>query len=184
MKKIVAIIVALVSTVFCFADDLTILKGSVSVFKGSVSSAVVRWDYSHSTIEGKEINEYLQERGEDWVRDYDSEIKRAEDTFLNRFNKKQKYIKASVGDDAEYEIVIKVKNFNYGVTALAVVVGFGAGDAHLYGNVEIYKKGQVEPIAVIYIDGVGGCGYGNEKRRINAYEELAESLASLIKKGK
>ena len=79
---------------------------------------------------------------------------------------------------------MKVKDFNYGITGLAVAVGFGAGDSHLYGTMEIYKKGQAEPIAVLDVDGVPGAGFGNEIRRVEAYRELAENLAKLIKKAK
>ncbi|MBQ1695766.1 MAG: hypothetical protein II076_07470, partial [Bacteroidales bacterium] len=85
---------------------------------------------------------------------------------------------------ADYTIVMKVKDFHYGQTGLAVAVGFGAGDSHLYGTMEIYKKGQSEPIAVLDVDGVPGAGFGNEIRRVEAYRELAENLAKLIKKAK
>ena len=88
------------------------------------------------------------------------------------------------GDYADYKIVVKVKNFSYGSTGASVWVGFGAGDARMWGTLEIYKKGASEPIAVIDIDGAGGSGYGNEKRRVECYREMAELLADILKKGK
>ncbi len=165
--------------------DVEVVKGSLAELKSSNAKVYVRWDYSNSTIEDKPVNTYLKEHGDDWVRDYKSEIKRAEDNFRERLDDKSKDVSTVTNEkDADYTIVMKVKNFNYGQTALAVAVGFGAGDAHLYGTMEIYKKGQSKPIAVLNVDGVPGTGYGNEIRRENAYRELAENLAKLIKKAK
>lgn len=165
--------------------DVTVIKGSLVELKKSNAKIFVRWDYTNSTIEGKEVNAYLKERGDDWVRDYDTEIARAESNFRERLDDESKDVQTTTEESsAEYTIVMKVKDFNYGITGLAVAVGFGAGDSHLYGTMEIYKKGQSEPIAILDVDGVPGAGFGNEIRRVEAYRELAENLAKLIKKAK
>ena len=187
MKKItLAIFVILAAVAVASAKpDVTVIKGSLVELRKSNAKMFVRWDYSNSTIEGKEVNAYLKERGDDWVRDYDAEIARAERNFSERLNEESGDVQ-TVSDDnsAEYTIVMKVRDFKYGQTGLAVVVGMGAGDAHLSGTMEIYKKGQSEPIAVLDVDGVPGAGFGNEIRRVEAYRELAENLAKLIKKAK
>lgn len=87
-------------------------------------------------------------------------------------------------DQAQYIITIKVKDFNYGNTAVAVWVGMGAGDAHFNATVEFTKNGSKETVAVLDADGVPGGGFGNEARRRDAYEELGECLVKLIKKAK
>ena len=185
-KFILAITFALLSCVNGFSkSDLQLIKGSLAELKGSKAKVCAIWDYSKSTIENQDIKAFLEEKGADWVRDYDAEIERAESNFISRINEKTTDVKAITSkEDAEYTIVIKVSNFDYGKTALSVVIGFGSGDARLYGSIEIYKKSVSEPIAVLEMDGVSGAGYGNEKRRVEAYRELAESLAKLIRKGK
>ena len=187
MKKITLAIFEILAAVAVASakPDVTVIKGSLVELRKSNAKMFVRWDYSNSTIEGKEVNAYLKERGDDWVRDYDAEIARAERNFSERLNEESGDVQ-TVSDDnsAEYTIVMKVRDFKYGQTGLAVVVGMGAGDAHLSGTMEIYKKGQSEPIAVLDVDGVPGAGFGNEIRRVEAYRELAENLAKLIKKAK
>lgn len=185
MKNLyLSIIIAFVACVNLSAkSDLQLISGSLSELKGSKAKVCATWDYSNSTIEKQDIKAFLKEKGAEWERDYKEEIERAEANFISRINDKTKEIQAIADkDQADYEIVIKVKDFDYGKTALAVVIGFGSGDARLYGTMEIYKKGNSQPIAVLDMDGVSGAGYGNEKRRVEAYRELAELLAKLIKK--
>ena len=59
---------------------------------------------------------------------------------------------------------------------------FGAGDAHMHALMTFYEKNVKQPFAVIDVDGVAGAGYGNEKRRVETYRELAEQVVKLIRK--
>ena len=185
MKKILVFIMLCACAIGVQAkSDLQLISGSLAELKGSKAKVCATWDYSNSTIEKQDIKAFLKEKGAEWERDYEEEIERAEANFISRINDKTKDIQAITDkDQADYEIVLKVKDFDYGKTALAVVIGFGSGDARLYGTMEIYKKGNSQPIAVLDMDGVSGAGYGNEIRRVEAYRELAELLAKLIKKG-
>ena len=65
--------------------------------------------------------------------------------------------------EADYTIVIEVKDFHYGSTGVSVLIGFGAGDAHMNALMTFYEKNVKQPFAVIDVDGVAGAGYGNEK---------------------
>ena len=184
MKRLFVAIMCVMSVAVTFAkSDLQVVSGSLSELKGSNAKVSVKWDYSNSTIEKQDIQAFLKEKGAEWERDYKAEIERAESNFASRLNEKSKDVVAVEGA-ADYEIVIKVRDFDYGKTAMAVLIGFGSGDARLYGTMEIYKKGVAKPIAVLDMDGVPGDGYGNEKRRVEAYRELAELLAKQIKKSK
>ena len=49
---------------------------------------------------------------------------------------------------------------------------------------DFYEKNVKRPFAVIDVDGVAGAGYGNEKRRVETYRELAEQVVKLIKKAR
>jgi len=187
MKRFVLFLTVslLVSLKMMAGSDLKLIKGSVLELKGSKATICAKWDYSNSTIEKKSIEEFLETKGEEWKRDYPQEIANAEQNFISRLrDKASKNVTPVEGDDADYMIIVKVRNFSYGNTSAAVWVGFGAGDARLWGTMEIYKKGESEPIAIIDIDGAGGAGYGNEKRRVECYREIAELLADILKKAK
>ena len=185
MKKILAFIMLCACVMTTQAkSDLQLKKGSIVELKGSNASLSIVWDYINSTIEKKAIKDFLREKGADWEADYDNEIKKAEANFISRLNDKSKDVRAITEGNGDYKIVVKVSEFHYGSAAASVLVGFGAGDARLYGLIEIYKKGSTEPIAVLDMDGVSGSGYGNEVRRVEAYRELAELLSKLIKKAK
>ncbi len=186
MKKFLFLMVALFSAMTMHAkDDVTIKSGSLSEIKAAGSSKVfIVWDYSAATLEGKNVTEFLKEKGEDWVQAYPGELAEAEAGFAKTVNE-SKFVKVTTNkDEAQYIITIKAKNFDYGNTAASVIVGFGAGDAHLDAIVEFNKKGSKETLAVLDVDGVPGNGFGNERRRRNTYEELGEWVVKLIKKGK
>lgn len=185
-KTLLTLVIILVGVVTATAkSDVELQKGSLKDLKGSNAKVFVRWDYTNSTIEDQPVAAYLKERGAEWERDYPAELTRAERAFRECLNSKSKDIQVVTDEkNADYIIVIKVRDFNYGQTALAVVVGFGSGDARLYGTMEIYKKGQKEPVAILDVDGVHGNGYGSELRRENTYRDLAENLAKMIKKAK
>ena len=187
MKRLLLLVAGLLCAVTMFAkDDVSLEKGSVKELKGSKAKVCVKWDYSNSTIEEKPVAEFLKEKGEDWVRDYDKELKVAEAAFLAAIDDEAgKHITVLVDESpSEYVMVIKVKNFYYGSTQATFTVGFGAGDARLWGKVEIYRKGENEPIAVLDVDGVHAGGFGNEMRRATCYAQLGENVGEIIKKGK
>lgn len=184
-------IVLLLSFVMCcvvsmFAKaDVTLKSGSLSKLKTSKAKVYVVWDYTHATLEGKNVKEFLKEKGADWEKDYKDELQRAEKNFMERFNDKTKSVTVTdKKSEAEYTIVIEVKDFHYGSTGVSVMIGFGAGDAHMNALMNFYEKGVKAPFSVIDVDGVAGAGYGNEKRRVETYRELAEQVVKLIKKAK
>ena len=186
MKKIIFLFVALLSVITMSAkDDVTVKSGSLAEIKNSVSSFVyIVWDYSSATLEGKNVDAFLKEKGADWVAGYPQELAEAEAEFAKALGKSKFVNVTTEKDQAQYIITIKVKDFNYGNTAVAVWVGMGAGDAHFNATVEFTKNGSKETVAVLDADGVPGGGFGNEARRRDAYEELGECLVKIIKKAK
>ena len=187
MKRIVLLLsFVMFCVVSMFAKaDVTLQSGSLSKLKASKTKVYVVWDYTHATLEGRNVKEFLKEKGADWEKDYKDELQRAEKNFMERFNDKTKSVTVTdKKSEAEYTIVIEVKDFHYGSTGVSVMIGFGAGDAHMNALMNFYEKGVKAPFAVIDVDGVAGAGYGNEKRRVETYRELAEQVVKLIKKAK
>ena len=186
MKKIIFLFVALLSVIKMSAkDDVTVKSGSLSEIKAAGSSFVyIVWDYSAATLEGKNVDAFLKEKGEDWVANYPQELAEAEAEFAKAVSKSKFVNVTTEQDQAQYVITVKVKDFHYGSTGVSVMIGFGAGDAHLSGSVEFTKNGSTETISVLDVDGVPGAGFGNERRRREAYKELGEWVVKLIKKAK
>lgn len=156
--------------------DVTVIKGSLAELKKSNAKIYVRWDYTNGTINSKDAKVYISEHGEN----YNTEITRAESNFREHLNEESKDVQ-TINDEklAGYTILMKVKDFQYGHLGSSMLLG-----AHLTGIMEIYKKGQSEPIAILDIDAVPGASSDKEVRRDMAYRELAEDLAKLIKKAK
>ena len=186
MKKIIFLFVALISVITMSAkDDVTVKSSSLSEIKAAGSSFVyIVWDYSAATLEGKNVDAFLKEKGEDWVANYPQELAEAEAEFAKAVGKSKFVNVTTEQDQAQYVITVKVKDFHYGSTGVSVMIGFGAGDAHLSGSVEFTKNGSTETISVLDVDGVPGAGFGNERRRREAYKELGEWVVKLIKKAK
>ena len=187
MKRIVLLLsfaVCCVMSLFAKAD-VTLKSGSLAKLKTSKEKVYVVWDYSHATLEGKNVKSFLKEKGAEWERDYKTELERAEANFMERFNDKTKSVTVTdKKSEADYTIVVHVKDFHYGSTGASVLIGFGAGDAHMNALMDFYEKNVKRPFAVIDVDGVAGAGYGNEKRRVETYRELAEQVVKLIKKAR
>ena len=186
MKKIIFLFVALLSVITMSAkDDVTVKSGSLAEVKAAGSSFVyIVWDYSAATLEGQNVDAFLKAKGADWVANYPQELAEAEAEFAKAVSK-SKYVNVTTEQDqAQYVITIKVKDFHYGSTGMAVMIGFGAGDAHLSGSVEFTKNGSTDTISVLDVDGVPVAGFGNERRRREAYKELGEWVVKLIKKAK
>lgn len=186
MKKFLFLMVTLFSAITMSAkDDVTVKSSSLAEVKAAGNSFVfIVWDYSSATLEGQNVDAFLKAKGADWVAGYPQELAEAEAEFARALGKSKFVNVTTEKDQAQYIITIKVKDFNYGNTAVAVWVGMGAGDAHFNATVEFTKNGSKDAIAVLDADGVPGGGFGNEARRRDAYEELGECLVKLIKKAK
>ena len=97
--------------------DVTLKSGSLAKLKTSKEKVYVVWDYSHGTLEGKDVKSFLKEKGAEWERDYKAELERAEANFMERFNDKTKSVTVTdKKSEADYTIVVHVKDFHYGST--------------------------------------------------------------------
>ena len=187
MKKLLFSLAAIFCSLTSFAsDDVAVISGSLSELNAAEPVNVyVEWDYSNATLEEKPVDTYLQSRGAEWVRDYPDELKQAESEFNKYLTKKGKKFFNVVDSksEAQYIITVKMGDFNYGSAALSVVIGFGSGDAHLKGDVNITKADGTR-VAALKAMGVPGSAYGSTDRRIDSYKRLAGWIIKLTKKAK
>ncbi len=185
MKKYLLLIVMAMVSLTSWADA-DIKSGSLKDLKNPDVRILVTWDYSKMLIEDKDPQDFLKEKGDDWVKDYPAEVAAGESAFDVLFNKKDKKYALITDDEdaAQYEFIIHVKAFHYGSTAAAIVFGGFSRGAHIEGSVEVVKLSDKTNVATIEFDCSGSAAYGNEARRILAYQDLAKDLAKLIGKGK
>lgn len=186
MKKILFSIIAVFCSITAMAgDDVTIASGSLAEIKAAGEAKVyVEWDYSNATLEKKPVAEFLKEKGSDWESEYPGELRLAESELKKAFGKCKFVNLVESKDQAQYVFTIKMLDFHYGSTGAAVVIGWGAGDAHFDADITVTNTASQATVAVIKADGVPGGGWGNTKRRCDAYKELGEWFAKLVKKAK
>lgn len=100
MKKIIFLFVALLSVITMSAkDDVTVKSGSLAEVKAAGSSFVyIVWDYSSATLEGKNVDAFLKEKGADWVAGYPQELAEAEAEFAKALGK-SKYVNVTTEKD-------------------------------------------------------------------------------------
>ena len=70
-------------------DKLTLQAGSANVI-WNLSSAFFELDFSEANVEGKSMDGWLQEKGDDFVRDWPKDKTTVETVFVSLFNKKTK----------------------------------------------------------------------------------------------
>jgi hypothetical protein len=184
MKRIfVAIAVIFCSLNMLAGSDVIFVKGNPCIIEESKNCAV-EVTFKNLSIEGKPYMQYLKERGEQNVADWDTDIKAAIDEFVKEFNSdNKKGLKVNRGQAAksDYRMVIDLKKMDLGSGAASVLIGFGAGGVRMYCDITVYEGKN--PVAVLKGDGVnGGSGYTESKRLRDAFEEMAEDTVKTLKK--
>lgn len=186
MMKKMLLCVLMVFTALASWGDADVQRGSVLPLKEKGVQVSVTWDYKNMLIEDMKPADFLREKGAEWQRDYPNEVAAAEVAFVKKFNKKSKKY-AQITDskrDAQYELVIHVAKFHYGSTAVGILFGSFARGAHIEGTADVVDCSTKQVIATIEFECAGESSYGNERRRIYAYEDLAQDLAKLVSKAK
>lgn len=92
MKKFLFTCCALALSLSAMAksgDKLTLQAGSANVI-WNLSSAFFELDFSGANVEGKTMDGWLQEKGDDFVRDWPKDKTTVETVFVSLFNKKTK----------------------------------------------------------------------------------------------
>ena len=149
-------------------SDMNFIRGNACIVNDQ-QKCVVEVDYSDLNIEGKPCMQYLQDRGEENVRDWKSDMELCVSQFVEKWNKDNKGALKAI---AEKDV---------GITALAVVVGFGSGDAHLACEVDIYDGNK--EITKLRIDDLSsGSQYTESQRLRDIFKKLAARSVKCLKK--
>jgi uncharacterized membrane protein len=164
---------------------VTVKSGKVSVLK-TQSKSLLEIDYSSTKVGKLPLNEYLKERGDDYLKDWPRESETAASYFREQFNKKSKGTKITSDEEAaSYKIVISPKFIDMGnAGSFFVTMAIGgsrkAGGVIMSGPIEIIDLATNKVVCVLYVDDVKGKGHPKDAIRMGMmYQELAKKMCKL-----
>lgn len=152
MKKLLAFVflaIIMFSTQARDGDQITLQAGTANVI-WTLKSAFFETYYSEANVEGLSWDQWLQSKGDDYVRDWPSDKKKVDDYFMTRFNKKTKkkgglFLQNTNPNDA-YRFVVHFQDIDMGSIGGGIVANvFLGGFASKAGGVN-FKSGYVDII--------------------------------------
>lgn len=179
MKKLIFTLAGLLLAATTFAgNSLTLKSGDASVLSEK-EDAVLVIDYSNTKVEGKTLEGYLQSRGDDFVRDWPEDAKKAKSYFVGRYNKKSKGLNVVEGSTGKYKMIIHVADMDMGNAGSSFIpmAGAKAGGVIMNGTLEIVDAQSNKQVCEFQINKVKGVGHMSETVRIGMmYFQLATDL--------
>lgn len=125
---------------------------------------------------------YLQRRGNDFVRDWPSDRRKAESYFTIRFNRKSDFLRITEGS-ADYKMVLRIATIDVGNAAGAFNpwASAKAGGAILNGTIEMYDARTNNLLCVLNVIDAKGAGTPSETTRLGLmFSEAAGDLCDFI----
>jgi len=168
-------------------NPVSVKSGEASVLKRS-SNALLEIDYSSAIFGEETLDEYLQRRGDDFVKGWLQLKASYNDIFIERFNKKSKRMKlltdATDASSVSYKFVIHVDRINLGSgvrAALLFPIYSSAGAAIMSGTIDIIDLTTNEIVCTLFVDKVKGTAIGvyEEVRLGTMFYELATIICKL-----
>lgn len=186
MKKCFCLIMGIMTSLMSFAgDEITLRSGNPKVLYQAVSAAL-EIDYSSTMVKKETLDEYLKGRGEDFVRDWPEDIKKAQSYFVTRFNKKNKKGMQLVEADESvaYKMVIHISylDMGNGGSAFNPWASAKAGGVIMNGVVDIIDLKKNKIVCSMSAEDVKGLGHVSETVRLGmCYFELASRMLKFAK---
>lgn len=193
MKKLTLIAVALLSLWMMPAhakdgDQLTLQAGTANAI-WTLGSAYFETYYSEATVEGTPWDQWLQKKGDDYVRDWPSDKQKVDTYFMNRFNKKTKKkggLRLQNDNPADaYHFIIHFTDIDMGNIGGGVVASvFLGGFAKKSGGVN-FKSGYIDIVEAAtgkvvcrmsFKDVKGDSGLNMTAQLILALEDLHDEI--------
>ena len=208
MKSLFSNIVALLLMFLC--TGVCAQKSVINVESGSISvlrqhkAVCMEWDYSNTQIvefkhngkdytEAMTLDEYLKQRGDDFVRDWPKDHQYAEGLFASFFNQRvsKKYNALYFESSSEYnqqgkdyKMLIHVDRLDWGnmnsfVNPMAMPK---SGGAIFDGSIEIINlsTGETECVLRAFVKGTGSLQ--DRSRLAFAYMEMVNQIRGIVKK--
>lgn len=187
MRKFMTMLAAFLIAAVCYAsDDVTVLSGNPAIFQLQ-EEAELEIDYSNAVVNDKTLDGYLQDRGEDFVRDWPGNAKYAREYFVVRFNKKNKKGMQIVSEssNAKYKIVFQISKLYMGNVSGAILGGFAskAGGVIVSGLLEVVNMETNKSVCCFNIHELQGTSHFSETVRLGlCYFDVASEALKIAKK--
>ena len=161
-------------------------SGDPSVFlQNAKTSFEMDWDHARVTNwENVLWPQYLQKRGEDFVRDWQNDRKTVEVGFASEFNRKNNYLQIPLdGSAIQYRMIFRIATIDVG-NGSGLFTPFGsakAGGVIINGTIEMRDiTGKL--LCVLNVDEGKGLGHMSETVRMSrAMYQIAGDLKDFIK---
>lgn len=128
-------------------DQLKLEAGSANVI-WTLTSAYLDLDFSEAQVEGKTWDQWLQSKGDDFVRDWPSDKQKIGSYFLARFNKKTKKkggLQLQLTDpDDRYTFIVHPTDIDMGSIGGGVVAGAFLGVFAKKSGGAVLKDGYID----------------------------------------
>ena len=183
LKPLLSIATCLLCAVSVFAANTVSVASGKSAALRESSKALLEVDYSATTIDGQPLDEYLQKRGEDYVKNWPKDTEYAAKYFTDRFNKKNKGLKiVSDESDASCKIVIHVQKLDMGNSGSMFIpyASAKAGGVIMVGTVDIVDIKSNEVVCTLAADQIkGGAHVSTTVRMGLMFMELATKMCAI-----
>lgn len=137
-------------------------------------------------VNGKTLDGYLKSRGDDFVRDWPDDAKKARAYFVVRFNQKNKKgLQITETKSSKYKMIFQVKSLDMGNGGSSFIpfASAKAGGVIVSGLIEIINQETDKSVCCLEVDDVKGVGHPSETVRLGmAYFDLASKVLKEAKK--
>ena len=193
MKKVLLMALVLFSSIAAHAYTCVNFRcGDPSVLlKEAKTTFEVDWDHARVTNwENVLWPQYLQKRGDDFVRDWPEDRKKAETYFVVQFNRKSDYLQIPMqGEPVEYRMILRIADIDVGNggATFSPFSSAKAGGVIINGTIEIRDIAGFL-LCVLNVAEAKGVGHMSETVRIgltlnNIAGDINDFIKS-VKKGK
>lgn len=187
MKKTILFTLMLVVSICVKATDVKLIGGSLSVFQEQ-ENAFLEIDYSNTIVQKQTLDEYLQSRGADYVRDWPNDKEKALQYFVVQFNKKNKkglQVVTTPGVECKYKMVLHVSylDMGNGGSMFIPMASMKAGGVIMNGVLDMGEMNTGKAVCRIEAQEIKGMGHVSETVRLGmCYFEFAQRVFKEAKK--
>lgn len=176
--------------------EVILKSGDPTVLNQPGKTAIFTFDYKNTICEGKPLQKYLKDRGEENVKDWPKECQDTEDNyFMERWNdESKKSITLIKGGEADYKVIVHIDKLDLGSTAVAMFVptfSRKTGACEVSGTVDIIDQKTGKTVCVLEISKLRGVATrafevasSETRRRGLTYKKMAQLILEFAQKQK
>lgn len=171
MKKYLLLLVAMMSSVYCMAGGIKVKEGK-SAFLKEDASAIVEFDFSKTTWEGKEDFKT-------WCgNQYEKRVDAIQQSFKKSFNENTKGLKiVEDAKDAKYKIIVKVEDLE---RHQSFTGAWGQGKFSTTATISVIELATNQSVCEIIVDGYGsGKDFDYADGLGKCYKGLAKDIVKM-----